>query len=372
MKVIVAPDSFKGTLTAAEAAAAIAAGVREAIPDADIVELPLADGGEGTVDALVSATRGRKLTRRVHGPLMEPVDATYGLLGANETAVIEMSAAAGLGLVPPDRRNPLITTTYGVGELIEAALTHNVRKIIIGVGGSATNDGGAGALWALGVRFVDSGGVELGPGGAALADLARIDASGLRFPRGAVDVVVACDVRNALIGPEGASAVYGPQKGATPEMVRILDGALSNYAKVIPKYLNKNVGDLPGGGAAGGLAAGLAAFLDARIEPGADLVLDAVGFDDRLRDADLIVTGEGRIDRQTLYGKTIAGVLRRAQAHRIPVIALAGCIGEGAEDLKSAGLAGIFALTEFASKEESIRNAADLLKRLAYQTILTF
>ncbi|MDO8630841.1 MAG: glycerate kinase, partial [Phycisphaerales bacterium] len=324
MKIVVAPDSFKGTLSAGEAADAITAGIRDVLPDAEIDEIPLADGGEGTVDALVVATGGRKLTERVNGPLLEPVDAPYGLLGDGETAVIEMSAAAGLSLLPARLRNPLLTTTSGVGELMEAALRQKPSKIIVGVGGSATNDGGAGAMQALGVRFLDHAGVELKPGGAALADLTSIDASGLRFPAGSVEVVVACDVRNPLIGPEGASVVYGPQKGATPEMVRVLDDALSNYAKVISKYLNKEVVNLPGGGAAGGLAAGLVAFLDARIEAGAELVMDLVGFDDRIRDVDLIVTGEGRIDRQTLYGKTISAVLARARDRGVPIIALAG------------------------------------------------
>jgi glycerate 2-kinase len=371
MKIIVAPDSFKGSLTAAQAADAIAEGVQSAIPLAEIITLPLADGGEGTVDALVNATGGQLLVVRVRGPLGDPVDAAYGLLGDGDTAVIEMSAAAGLGLVPAGLRNPLLTTTYGVGELIHAALVCGVRKIIVGVGGSATNDGGAGALQALGVRFLDASGRELPPGGVALANLDLIDLSGLVFPRGDVDILVACDVENPLVGPRGAAAVYGPQKGATTQMVELLDRALCRYAEVVSRTLNTNIADLPGGGAAGGLAAGLHAFLGAELRPGIDLVLDAVRFDEHTRDADLIITGEGRIDSQTLSGKTISGVLRRA--HGVPMIALAGSVGEGTDGLRDAGLTGIFSMTSEAVTEAyAMHNAASLLKQTAFHAVSSY
>ncbi len=370
MKILVCPDSFKGSLSAAEAAAAVARGARRAVADARIVEIPLADGGEGTVDALVRATNGQVRRVRVHDPLMREIESFYGVLGDAETAVIEMAAASGLSLLVESERNPMIASTYGTGELLASAQQAGARRIIVGIGGSATNDGGAGAMSALGARFLDRNGRELPPGGAALADLARIDVSGFRFPVGAVAVDAACDVTNPLCGPHGASAVFGPQKGATPEMVRELDAALANYAAVLKRDLGKDVADLPGAGAAGGLGAGLAAFLDARLRSGIGIVLDAVGFDDALHDADLVITGEGRLDEQTAGGKTISGVLRRASARSIPVIALAGSISGDLSALRSSGLIEAHSLVGGeVTVQYAMEHAEELLEQLALRAV---
>jgi glycerate kinase len=327
MRVIVAPDSFKGSLSAGEAARAMGRGVMQAWPGAEIVLLPLADGGEGTLEALVTATGGKQITRRVTGPLGEPIEAAFGLLGRDgHTAIVEMAQAAGLSLVPPEQRDPRVTTTYGVGELIRAAWETGAREIIVGLGGSATNDGGAGAMQALGVRFLDAQGHDLAPGGVALARLARIDASGLIFPQDHVSVVAATDVRSPLIGPEGASMVFGPQKGADAASVTELDAALSHYAHILRRDLGRDVAMMAGAGAAGGLGASLAAFLNAEFRSGIDVVLDAVNFERQAADADWILTGEGRLDHQTLSGKTISGLLSRSRALKIPVLAFGGSI----------------------------------------------
>lgn len=348
MKIILAPDSFKGSMTALEAAEAMADGIRRVCPNAELVFLPLADGGEGTVDALVAATAGRMQTAWVTGPLGEPVEARWGQLGSSgEAAVVEMAAAAGLPLLSAEQRDPLRATTYGVGELLLDALQSRAKRIVIGLGGSATNDGGAGAMQALGVRFFDLEGRLLPEkiGGRDLARLARVDVSGLRFPVGDVSLTIASDVSNPLLGPNGASAVYGPQKGASAADVAELDAALANYAKVLRRDLGKDVAALPGAGAAGGFGAGLMAFLDAHLQSGIDLVLDAAGFHEKLAGADWVWTGEGRIDAQTLQGKTIAGVLRRCHPQNIPVIAFGGSVDDAAaEALASAGLRAAFSL----------------------------
>lgn len=344
MRIVVCPDSFKDCLPAARVAAAMAAGCRRAAPGAEVLELPLADGGEGTVAALVAATGGRLVERRVSGPLGEPVTAAYGLLGDGLTAVIEMAAASGLELVPPALRDPRRTTTRGTGELIAAALDAGVRRIVIGLGGSATNDGGTGLASALGARFLGADGADLPPGGAALARLARIDATGLDPRLAAAELRAACDVDNPLCGPRGASRVYGPQKGASPADVELLDGALARYAERLRADLGQDVAELPGAGAAGGLGAGLVAFGGASLGSGIDLVLDVVGFDAALDGTDLILTGEGRLDGQTLHGKTIAGVLRRAVRGKVPVVALAGSLEGCPAALYQAGLLAAFAL----------------------------
>jgi glycerate kinase len=332
LRVLAAPQAFKGSLSASEVARAMSEGVLRAAPDAQLTELPLADGGEGTVQALVDATGGRLIEVRATGPLGDHVQATYGILGDGETAVIEMAAASGLPLVPPARRNPLLTTTYGTGELIRHALEHGCRRLTIGIGGSATVDGGAGMAQALGVRLFDADGGDIGPGGGSLASLARIDATGLLPQAREATVLVACDVANPLLGPTGAAAVYGPQKGATPEMVQQLEAGLDNLARVVERDLGARVADLPGAGAAGGLGAGLVAFLNAELRPGIEIVMEAVGFEDRVRQADLVLTGEGRMDAQTAFGKTIAGVARVAAKHGVPVVALAGSVEPGAAD----------------------------------------
>ena len=362
MKVVIAPDSFKGSLPAQEVASAIAAGIRAVWPDATIDCIPLADGGEGTVQALVSATGGRLVETRVTGPLGEPVDAFFGVLGDGVTAVIEMAAASGLPLVPPDRRDPAVTTTRGTGELILAALDEGCRRLIVGIGGSATNDGGAGMAQALGASFKDGKGAELPPGGLALAQLHSIDLSGLDRRLQHVEIVVACDVDNPLYGPNGASAVYGPQKGASPELVDRLDRALQRLAEVIRAQLGIDVQQIPGSGAAGGLGAGLVAFLGATLKPGIEIVLDAVQFHQRIQGADLIITAEGGVDRQTAFGKTPSGVLKAAQAAGVPVIVVGGSLSDDAFHLYQHGFAAIVGCTPRPmSLDEAIARAATSL-----------
>lgn len=364
MKIVVCPDSFKESLSSVEAADAIAHGleIEAGIEPIEVVKLPLADGGEGTVDALVRATGGEIRRVRVHDPLMREIDSFFGILGDGKTAVVEMAAASGLHLLSESERNPLITTTYGTGELISEALRTGVEKIIIGIGGSATNDAGAGAMAALGVRFLDANGNELPPGGAALANLHRVDMSSFDFPLDRITVEVACDVANPLTGPEGASAVFGPQKGATLEMVERLDKALAHFAEVIRRDLRQDISELSGAGAAGGLGGGLAAFLRAKLRSGIDMVLDAVHFDEAIAGANLVITGEGRIDEQTAYGKTIGGVLRRASRAGVPVVALAGSYSGDLRALYDAGLAAVFSIAPGpVSIQYAMEHAAELL-----------
>jgi glycerate kinase len=361
MRIVIAPNAFKGSLSALDAAEAIAEGVRAAAPDADLVLVPIADGGDGTVDALVAATHGERRTLRVRGPLGDPVDAEYGVIDAGSTAVIEMAKAAGLALVPPAKRDPRITTTYGVGELLQQAYDAGARHFIAGIGGSATNDGGAGMAQALGYHLLDENGHELPPGGLALKRLARIDVGGVRAKWKAVEVDVACDVTNPLTGPNGASAVYGPQKGATPEMVAELDAALKRFAEVIRRDLGVDVEQLPGAGAAGGLGAGLVAFTGARLRPGAEMVMEALRLDERLVGAQLVITGEGRLDSQTArFGKGPAAVARHARRAAIPVVAIGGSVADEAELwLLFDGLEATVA--EPCSLEEAIGRARPLL-----------
>lgn len=371
VKIIIASDSFKGSLTARQAADAIERGVRRATPDVDIISIPMADGGEGTVRALVAATGGRLISTRVTGPLGEPVAATYGILGDGATAVIEMAEAAGLHLVGamPD---PLHATTRGVGELILDALDHGAERIIVGLGGSATNDGGAGMAQALGVRLFDADGCNLPGGGAALADLDRIDCTGLDPRVTRTPIILASDVTNPLTGPDGASAVFGPQKGATPAMVEQLDQALSHYAAVIHRDTGRSVGIIPGSGAAGGLGAGFLAFTDATMRSGVDLVTETVGLKERAVGADYCFTGEGRIDGQTQYGKTPMGVARavREVAPSCRVIALAGSIGEDVEQLNALGFAAVFGIQPGAvSLQEALAGASRNLERTAEQVM---
>ena len=371
MKIVIAPDSFKGSLTARQAADAIERGVRRATPDVDIISIPMADGGEGTVRALVDATGGRLISVRVTGPLGEPVAATYGILGDGTTAVIEMAEAAGLHLVGamPD---PLHATTRGVGELILDALDHGAERIVVGLGGSATNDGGAGMAQALGIRLLDADGRELPGGGAARADRDRIDCTGLDPRVTRTPIILASDVTNPLAGPDGASAVFGPQKGATPAMVEQLDQALSHYAAVIHRDTSRSVGIIPGSGAAGGLGAGFLAFTDATMRSGVDLVTETVGLKERAVGADYCFTGEGRIDGQTQYGKTPMGVARAVHeaAPACHVIALAGSIGEDAEQLNALGFAAIFGIQPRAvSLQEALAGASRNLERTAEQVM---
>lgn len=344
MKIVVAPQSLKGSLTAAETGRAMAEGVRAVYPQAEVCIVPVADGGEGTTQALVDATNGRLLEREVTGPLGEPVQALFGLLGDGHTAVIEMAASSGLPLVPPEQRDPRVTTTYGVGELVLAALDAGCSRLIIGIGGSATNDGGAGMAQALGARLVDSRGQTLPSGGAALATLARITLDHMDARLRHCTFEVACDVNNPLCGPTGASAVYGPQKGATPEIVAQLDAALAHYAQIVERDLGPAVCDVPGAGAAGGLGAGLLAFLHATLRPGAQIVLEAVHLEEQLRGADLVLTAEGRLDSQTAYGKSVGAVAALAKKYALPVFALAGGLGDDYREIYTLGIDGIAVL----------------------------
>ncbi|MCL4692164.1 MAG: glycerate kinase [Candidatus Hydrogenedentes bacterium] len=373
MRIVIAPDSFKECLSALEVSEALASGLRRALPDAELELVPMADGGEGTVDALVAATGGSTVPLTVTGPLGDPVDAVYGVLGDGTTAVIEMASASGLALVPKERRDPRIATTYGTGELLRAAMNGGATRIIIGIGGSATNDGGAGMAEALGYRFLDASGNPLPRGGAALADLARIDTS-IRFP--AIDhctVQVACDVSNPLCGPNGASFVYGPQKGASPRDAEELDEALRHFAHVVRDQLGIEIAELPGAGAAGGLGAGLVAFARGSLRPGVDLVAAACRLAERLEGADFVVTGEGKLDGQSIHGKTPVGVATIAQKAGVRVIAVAGILGDGCEAVHSAGIEAVHSLTgEFVTPEYAIANAAALLAEAGERIGRTF
>jgi len=369
MKIVLAPQALKGSLDAAAVGQAMAEGARLALPDAEIAIIPVADGGEGTVRALVAATGGQLLHTQVTGPLGTPVAAEWGLLGAQtdapgvKSAVIEMAAAAGLPLVPLGRRDPRVTTTRGVGELLRAALDAGCGRILIGIGGSATNDGGAGMAQALGARLLDADGNELPPGGAALAKLTHVDLSGMDARLGQTRVLVACDVTNPLTGPQGASSVYGPQKGATPEMVRELDAALAHYADILQRDLGVDVAETPGAGAAGGLGAGLLAFARAELVPGARLVFEALRFDERIAGADLIFTAEGRLDAQTAYGKAVSAVAAAGQRQGVPVVALAGAVAMDDAALRALGLAAALPLVDGPlTLEQSMARAADLTR----------
>ncbi|WP_105625068.1 glycerate kinase [Cronobacter malonaticus] len=325
-KIVIAPDSFKESLSAMDVAKAIEAGFREIYPQAHYVCVPMADGGEGTVEAMVAATGGQIITTPVTAPLGNKVDGFFGLLGDGETAVVEMAAASGLHLVPAAQRDPRITTSYGTGELILAALERGVKAIIIGIGGSATNDGGAGVMQALGARFLDGEGHELAPGGAALAGLERLDLSALDPRLAQVSVTVACDVDNPLCGEKGASAVFGPQKGATPAMVTELDAALRCFGEQLEAVTGKTIISAPGAGAAGGMGAALLGMLNAELRPGIEIVIESLGLAQAVRDADLVITGEGRLDSQSIHGKTPIGVARVAKQFQRPVVAIAGSL----------------------------------------------
>lgn len=347
MRIIIAPDSFKESASAERAAAALASGLRRGMPDAELEVIPMADGGEGTVDALVAATAGRKVTATVSGPLGELVAAEYGVLGDGVTAVIEMAAASGLELLPENHRDPRLTTTRGTGQLILDALGRGLRKFVMGIGGSATNDAGAGMAQALGYRLLDAQGLDLPPGGAALARLERIDPTG-RYPALAQsEFAVACDVTNPLCGPVGASRVFSPQKGADEPAVAELEQALQHFAAVVERDLGVTIIDAPCGGAAGGLGAGLMAFCGAKLLPGVEVVAQACRLEERMAGADLVITGEGRLDSQTVGGKTPVGVARIAKKLGIPVLAVAGALGEGHEILYGLGIDAMFAITDF-------------------------
>ncbi|MDG1581362.1 glycerate kinase [Pseudomonas sp. GOM6] len=365
MKIVVAPDSFKESLSAPEVAEAIARGWLRVFPEAEVLLRPMADGGEGTVDAVLAACGGERRELRVSGPLGEPVSAHWGWLG-DATAVLEMAAASGLHWVPAQQRDATRASSYGTGELIRAALDAGARRIILGLGGSATNDGGSGLLRALGVRFLDAEDEELEPGGLALARLARIDVSGLDARLLGVQVEVAADVDNPLCGPRGASHVFGPQKGASAAQVLALDAALGHFAQVAAATLGKDHSGFPGVGAAGGLGFAARAFLHARFRPGIELVAELSGLAVAVKGADLLITGEGRLDSQSLHGKTPVGVARVASAAGVPVIALAGSLGEGYQAVYEAGIDAAFSLSAGPqSLEQAMAGAAAALEARA-------
>ncbi|MBE2973441.1 glycerate kinase [Priestia megaterium] len=366
MKIVIAPDSFKESLTALRVCEAVEKGIRIHFPNAEISKVPMADGGEGTVQSLVDATGGQIIQAKVTGPLGKEVEAFYGILGDGKTAVIEMAAASGLHHVPVDKRNPLITTTRGTGELILKALDHKVKHIIIGIGGSATNDGGTGMAKALGAKLLDANGAEMKEGGGSLDQLASIDLTNLDFRLAEVKVEVVCDVDNPLTGETGASAVFGPQKGATPDMVKRLDCNLAHYAAVIEKEMNIHIQSVPGAGAAGGLGGGLLAFLSAELKPGVDIVIEATQLERYIKGADLVITGEGRIDGQTIYGKTPIGVAKTAKKHSVPVIAIAGSIGAGSEAVYEHGISALFSVVPGAvDLSEALEKADENIERTA-------
>jgi glycerate kinase len=373
MKIVTAPNAFKGSLTASEAAIAMEAGIKNVLPDAEVIQVPVADGGDGLVDVAQEALNGELYRLQVTGPRNSLVDAAFCYVQPMELATVEMALASGLALLPEHDQDPTLTTTFGTGELIKAALDLKVKRINVGIGGSATNDGGMGMARALGVRFLDKNGQELPGIGASLASVDTIDLSGLDPRIGSTTIEAVCDVENPLYGPDGAAFVYGPQKGATPEQVRELDNGLKNLAEVIQKDLGINVADLPGAGAAGGLGAGLYAFLGASLCKGIDLIFDLVALPEKLTGADLVLTGEGQIDFQTVFGKAPGGVGVAARAQGIPCFALAGSIGEELGNLHESGINAVFSLCPGPmSLEESMKLSRKNVTRVTEQAIRAF
>ena len=372
MKFVLAPDSFKESLTAQEVADAMEIGIKKVFPNAECVKVPMADGGEGTVQSLVDGTNGKIYEVPVTGPLGKTVNARYGLLGDNETAVIEMAEASGIHYVEKEKRDPLITTTYGTGEVIKEALDKGVKKIIIGIGGSATNDGGAGMIQALGGRLLDKEGNDLSFGGGSLDKLDRIDLTNFDERINKVRVEVACDVNNILTGKEGESAIFGPQKGATPELVKLLDNNLGHYAQIVKEQLGKDMANEKGAGAAGGLGFALLTFCNGELKPGIDIVIEYSNLDTKIQGASYVLTGEGSIDGQTKFGKTPYGVAQVAKKYDIPVIAVAGNVGSGIEELYELGfnsilsiMPGVMTLDKaLVTGKENIENTVENITRL--------
>ncbi|BCK30096.1 glycerate kinase [Vibrio cholerae] len=376
MKVVIAPDSFKESLTAKQVCDAIQAGLARVWHDAKFVAIPVADGGEGTVQSLVDATQGRLVEVKVMGPQGKRVEAFYGMLGDNQTAVIEMAAASGLHHVPLAQRDPKLTTSFGTGELIRHALDQGVTKLIIGLGGSATNDGGVGMLAALGARFTNADGDPIQLTGGGLRELTHIDLQDFDPRLQNCDILVACDVNNPLCGDKGASAVFGPQKGATPEDVQLLDGALRQFGLLTEKVTGKMVLESAGAGAAGGMGAALLAYTQARLRPGIEIVLETVQLAYQVSDADLVITGEGRIDSQTVHGKTPMGVAKVAKRFDVPVLALCGCTGDNYQAVYQCGIDAVFAAVPRAmSLEDALKesdfNLADLAENVARLWVLS-
>ncbi|MCX4029920.1 glycerate kinase [Endozoicomonas sp. SM1973] len=381
MKIVIAPDSFKESLSSIEVAEAIARGMQQVLPDTELIKLPVADGGEGTVDAMVAGTNGNKFRCRIAGPMGEPTDACWGLLGDGVTAVIEVAEAVGLAKVPAKQRNPLKATSYGVGELIIEALNAGAKQLVIGLGGSATNDGGAGMLQALGARLLNKAGDVIALGAAGLADLQQVDLSYLDSRLLSVVCKVACDVDNPLLGPKGATYTYGPQKGADVTMLQQLENHLSHYATVVQQTLRRDMAAFPGAGAAGGLGFALLAGLPAQLQSGVDIVLDAIKLANYLADADLVITGEGKIDGQTIHGKTPIGVAKLAKQYNCRVIALAGSLGDNYQVVYQQGIDAVFSvvpgvmnLTDaLTNAEQNIENTAfNIAKVICCQKMTRF
>ena len=370
MKIVIAPDSFKDCLTSPDVAKFIELGIRNVFPDADIKLLPLADGGEGTVVTLVTATNGKIFHKKVHDPLMREITAHFGVLGDGETAVIEMASASGIELLKENERNPWKTTSYGTGELFKFALDKGCRKIIIGIGGSATNDAGTGMLQALGIQFLDANKHEIEPGGGALKKLVSIKTGMLDQRLKQSKIIIASDVMNPLLGKTGTSAVYGPQKGADKNMVRRLDANLKHFAGIVKQQQGISVENIPGSGAAGGLGAGILAFLPSEIKPGFDIVKEVVELEKHIQEADLVITAEGKIDNQTAYGKAPAGVAGIAKKYDIPVIAFAGIVENGINELYRKGFSAIIPITNKPMNlDESIKKAGELLTLAAERSM---
>lgn len=366
MKIIIAPDSFKESLTSLEVASAIETGFKEVFPDATYKKLPIADGGEGTVEALISATKGRVVTTAVTNPLGEKVDSFFGVCGDNETVVIEMAASSGLDLVEIEKRNPYIATSYGTGELIKKALDMGFRKFIIGIGGSATNDAGAGMLQALGVKLLDKDFNQIGFGGGNLSKLEKIDISDLDSRILESNIEVACDVNNPLRGPNGASAIFGPQKGATIQMVKTLDDCLSHFASIVKRDLGKELDKYPGAGAAGGVGYALKVFFDAKLLPGVEIVIEHTKLRELVQDATLVITGEGRIDGQSIFGKAPVGIAKVAFENGVPVIGLAGSLGSDASVVREHGINAVFSVVNTpCTLKEALENAQENVRTTA-------
>ena len=370
MKIVIAPQSFKESVSAMVAAEAIQRGVLAVAPEAETVLAPVADGGNGTLEVLVDGTGGQRFQHAVTGPLGWPEEAAWGVMGDGRTVVVEAAQASGLALVPRSRRDPRITTSRGTGQIMVEALNRGFSRLIVCLGGTATNDGGAGMAEALGVRFLDEDGRSIPEGGAGLARLAAIDNSGLHRKLSGATVIGAVDVTNPLCGPTGASGVYGPQKGASPKTAAELDDALMNFARVVHRDLGLDIAELSGAGAGGGLGAGLIAFAGARLTPGIDMMCEVLGFDAILEGADLVITGEGRVDRSTIYNKAPVGVAKRAQKHNAPTVLLAGKLGSGYEELYRHGISGIVCIADGPmSAARSLKRTEELLEAAAQRTM---
>jgi glycerate kinase len=370
VKIVIAPDSFKGSISAAEAATAIERGIKHCFPQAETIKIPIADGGEGTMDSLVMATGGRKVEVRVTGPLGQYVDAAYGLLQSGNVAVIEMAQASGLTLITSDERSPLTATTYGTGELIKKALDDGCRSFILALGGSATNDGGAGMLQALGMHLLDDAGNEVAWGGGQLKHIQTIDARNWDARIAESQFLIASDVQNPLLGPNGATYIYGPQKGVTPEMLELLEENMTAWANLIQQTNGAKVHELAGAGAAGGLCGAFLAFFPTTIKRGIDVVIQYTGIHTHLDGADLVITGEGQIDAQTASGKTPMGIAQEAQKYNVPTIALAGSVGQGIDILYEHGIMAVFSIMNGPmTLQQAMDNAAALIESTTEQVM---